>query len=112
MRSHTKFLAAAALISLSSAAWAQTTAPTPAPAGKTMTPQQQRMAQCSSANKGKTGDDYKSSVSACLKGDAAPAKTLTPQQQRMKDCNAQAGQQTLTGDKRKTFMSTCLKSTN
>jgi hypothetical protein len=27
----------------------------------------------------------------------------------MKDCNAKAGEQQLTGDKRKTFMSTCLK---
>jgi hypothetical protein len=68
------------------------------------------MAECSTANKGKTGDTYKSAMSACLKGEQpAPASTLTPQQQKMKDCNAEAGKQSLTGDKRKTFMSTCLK---
>jgi hypothetical protein len=35
-------------------------------------------------------------------------KPLTAQQQRMKDCNANAGQQKLSGDARKTFMSSCL----
>lgn len=40
----------------------------------------------------------------------APDKTPTPQQQRMKECNAQAGAQSLSGDKRKAFMSSCLKS--
>jgi hypothetical protein len=79
--------------------------------GKTLTPQQQHMAECSSANKGKTGDAYKSAVSQCLKDKSSTTngKTLTPQQQRMKDCNAKAGAQSLTGDTRKTFMSTCLK---
>jgi hypothetical protein len=66
------------------------------------------MAECSAANKGKTGDTYKSAMSACLKGEQ-PAAKLTPQQQKMKDCNAEAGKQSLTGDKRKAFMSTCLK---
>ncbi len=47
-------------------------------------------------------------MSSCLRGEA-PAKQLTPQQQRMKDCNAKAGAQSLAGDKRKTFMSNCLK---
>ena len=37
------------------------------------------------------------------------ASAITPQQQKMKDCNAKAGDQKLTGDARKTFMSTCLK---
>jgi hypothetical protein len=38
---------------------------------------------------------------------ALPASAqLTPQQQRMKDCNSQASG--MTGDARKSFMSTCL----
>jgi len=41
--------------------------------------------------------------------ETAPAKSLTPQQQKMKDCNAQATEQKLAGDARKSFMSTCLK---
>jgi hypothetical protein len=36
----------------------------------------------------------------------ASAQQLNPQQQRMKDCNTQASG--MTGDARKTFMSTCL----
>jgi hypothetical protein len=38
----------------------------------------------------------------------AADKPLTPQQQRMADCNKQASGKT--GDERKTFMSSCLKS--
>uniref|UniRef100_UPI0039EE7DB2 PsiF family protein n=1 Tax=Bordetella sputigena TaxID=1416810 RepID=UPI0039EE7DB2 len=86
-----------------SVSMAQTAAPAKSP-----TPQQERMAKCSAANKGKTGDTYKSAMSACLKGEQ-PASTLTPQQQKMKDCNAQASKQALKGDQRKAFMSTCLK---
>jgi hypothetical protein len=37
----------------------------------------------------------------------ASAQT-TPQQERMKTCNTQAGNQKLSGDARKTFMSQCL----
>ena len=46
--------------------------------------------------------------SAFAAAEKAPAKTLTPQQQKMKDCNKQATGKT--GDERKAFMSTCLKS--
>ncbi len=89
---------------------AKTPAPAATPAAKTPTPQQQRMADCNKSAEGKKGDDRKTYMSACLKGEAPPpAKQLTPQQQKMKDCNAKAGEQKLTGDKRKTFMSTCLK---
>lgn len=106
-------LLAAALVSMCCAApaLAQTTPAAPAaPAQKTLTPQQQRMSECSTANKGKTGEAYKAGVAACLKAKpAAEEKALTPQQQKMKDCNAQAATQSLSGDKRKTFMSTCLK---
>jgi hypothetical protein len=37
-----------------------------------------------------------------------PANALTPQQELMKTCNTQAGNQNLTGDARKSFMSDCL----
>ena len=37
-----------------------------AAASKPLTPQQQKMSDCSKANKGKTGDDYKNSVKACM----------------------------------------------
>ncbi|MFC4276390.1 PsiF family protein [Achromobacter aloeverae] len=123
MKNRSSLLFAAALLAASCSApvWAQTT---PAPAapgasktpatpstGKTLTPQQQRMSECSTANKGKTGEAYKAGVASCLKGEkpAENGKALTPQQQRMKDCNAQAATKSLSGDARKTFMSTCLK---
>jgi hypothetical protein len=70
------------------------------------TPQQQRMADCSAKNKGKTGEDYKSAQKACLSGPAAPATTP---QERMKTCNADAAARKLAGDARKTYMSSCLK---
>ncbi len=39
---------------------------------------------------------------------AGPATAENPQQAKMKACNAEASQKGLTGDARKTFMSTCL----
>jgi|SRR3954469_11854551 hypothetical protein len=42
-------------------------------------------------------------------GALAQQDPVTPQQQRMKDCNAQAGKQSLKGDERRSFMSSCLK---
>ncbi|WP_418214838.1 PsiF family protein [Bordetella bronchialis] len=101
---HRTLIAAAAALTLgASATLAQTSGQS-----KPLTPQQERMAKCSAANKGKTGDAYKSGMSACLKGEEA-ASTVTPQQQKMKDCNAEANKKALKGDQRKTFMSTCLK---
>jgi hypothetical protein len=91
----------------------------PAPA-KTLTPQQQKMKDCNAQATGKTGAERKAFMSTCLKGGtaaaapaapamaAAPAKPMT-QQEKMKTCNADAGTKHLTGDARKTFMSTCLK---
>lgn len=70
------------------------------------TPQQQRMADCSAKNKGKTGEDYKSAQKACL---SRPAPAATTPQERMKACNADAAAKKLAGDARKTFMSGCLK---
>lgn len=43
-----------------------------------------------------------------LAGHAAAAEK-TAQQQKMTDCNHQASSQSLKGDSRKSFMSTCLK---
>jgi hypothetical protein len=78
---------------------------------KPMTAQQQRMVDCNKQATGKTGDERKTFMSTCLKGDstaAAPAMKQT-QQEKMKSCNAEAGKEKLAGDARKTFMSTCLK---
>ena len=62
-----------------------------AAASKPLTAQQQKMADCSAANKGKTGDDYKNSQKACLSGTAAPAAASAPmtQQQKMAACSKQ-----------------------
>ncbi|MBA8884045.1 PsiF family protein [Dokdonella fugitiva] len=52
------------------------------------------------------------SAHAAAAADATPAKTekpLTAQQARMKGCNAEAKSQSLKGDERRAFMSTCLK---
>ncbi|SEK81831.1 psiF repeat-containing protein [Pseudoxanthomonas sp. GM95] len=69
---------------------------------------QTRMAECSAKNKGKTGDDYKAAQKACLSAKPAAATASTPQE-RMKTCNADAATKKLSGDARKTFMSSCLK---
>ncbi len=47
-------------------------------------------------------------VAACLAGGAFSAYGANPQQEKMKACNAQASEQHLSGDSRKTFMKTCL----
>ena len=49
---------------------ASATAADPAPA-KTLTPQQQRMVDCNKQATGKSGDERKTFMSTCLKGDAA-----------------------------------------
>ncbi|RDS85458.1 PsiF family protein [Dyella psychrodurans] len=71
-----------------------------------------KLGQCSHANAGKTGADYKSAVAACMKGDtgaAAPAASdaKKTQQQKMADCShANAGKK---GADYKAAMSSCLK---
>jgi len=79
---------------------------------KKTTPQQQKMAACATANKGKKGDEYKQAMSACMKGDAgataaAPAADKPPtQQQKMAWCSkANKGKK---GDEYKKAMSDCL----
>mgnify|MGYP004705444825 FL=1 len=44
----------------------------------------------------------------CIAGSASAAEK-TAQQQKMTDCNHEASSQSLKGDARKSFMSTCLK---
>ena len=78
---------------------------------KELTPQQQRMADCSAKAKGLKGDEYKKARDGCLKGEttaAAPKKELSPQQQKMADCNAKA--KGLKGEEFKKTRDTCLKS--
>lgn len=112
-------LAASAVLALA------TTAAFAAPqtaAKKTLSPQQQRMADCSHQSAGKKGAEHKAFMSACLKGKgteakpAAAAPAATPamsakatQQEKMKSCNADAKTKALKGDARKSFMSSCLK---
>jgi hypothetical protein len=85
---------------------------------KTLTPQQQRMSDCSHESKGMKGDEHKKFMSACLKSKDSPADVKASmsqagakptQQDKMKTCNAQAGDKKLKGDERKKFMSDCLK---
>jgi len=82
-----------------------------ADAKKELSPQQQRMADCSSKSKGMKGDAHKTFMSDCLKGDSAAttAAAKPTQQEKMKSCNTEAGGKKLKGDERKAFMSTCLK---
>nr|WP_297905758.1 PsiF family protein [Metallibacterium sp.] len=101
---------------------------------KTMTPQQERMADCSHQAKGMHGAAHKTFMSNCLKGHAAapmaagkhemakpmmggkPMMSGKPmmgskamQQEKMKACSAEAKTKKLMGAARKTFMSECLK---
>ena len=79
--------------------------------GKSLTPQQERMVQCNKEATGKTGDERKTFMSTCLKGEtvAAAPDAKTSQQEKMKTCNADATSKSLKGDARKSYMSTCLK---
>jgi phage-related protein len=75
-------------------------------AGKTQTPQQQKMSACAKENKGKKGDEYKQAMSACLNRDVAAAPAETTQQQKMAACaKANKGKK---GDEYKQAMSACL----
>jgi len=60
-----------------------------AAASKPLTPQQQKMADCSAANKGKKGAEYKAAQKACLSGDDAAASAPMTQQQKMAACSKQ-----------------------
>lgn len=77
---------------------------------KELSPQQQRMSSCNkeAKEKGKTGDDRKAFMKACLSGKSEPEKKMTPQQEKMAACNKDAADQKKTGDARKAFMKECL----
>lgn len=86
---------------------------TMAPPTKAHTAQQQRMVSCSKQATGKKGDERKTFMSSCLKGQSAAAAAAPTakqtQQEKMKSCNADAKTKALKGAERKTFMSSCLK---
>lgn len=103
MRTQIRVLAVASLLAFAAGAIA---APQQAAPKKDLTPQQQRMSTCNSQATGKKGDERKTFMSSCLKGEA-PAKAT--QQDKMKSCNKDASAKSLKGDERKSFMSTCLK---
>ncbi|SFW62341.1 PsiF family protein [Luteibacter sp. UNCMF366Tsu5.1] len=102
MRTQIRVLAAVSLLVFAAA----TVAAPQTPAKKELTPQQQRMSTCNTQAAGKKGDERKTFMSSCLKGET-PAKTS--QQDKMKSCNKDASAKSLKGDERKQFMSTCLK---
>lgn len=60
-----------------------------AAASKPLTAQQQKMADCSAANKGKKGAEYKAAQKACLSGEAPAASAPMTQQQKMAACAKQ-----------------------
>jgi len=101
MRTQLRVLCAMSLLAVSASIAAQD-----APAKKDLTPQQQRMSTCNTQATGKQGDDRKTFMSSCLKGEQ-PAKAT--QQQKMTSCNKDASAKSLKGDERKAFMSSCLK---
>jgi len=85
--------------------------------------QQQVMRDCNASAKsqGLKGADRKAFMKSCLSGDSAPPAAGAPaasgdegaekkaaQKEKMKACNANAKEQGLKGEARKTFMSTCL----
>ena len=76
-------------------------------ASKPLTASQQKMADCSAANKGKKGDDFKASQKACLSGApaAAPSAPMT-QKEKMAACSkANKGKK---GDDFKASQKACL----
>ncbi len=70
--------------------------------------QQNKMKTCNADAKGKTGDERKAFMKACLSKEGVPAAENKPtQQNKMKTCNEEAKGKK--GDERKAFMSSCLK---
>jgi Spy/CpxP family protein refolding chaperone len=101
-RNRTLIIAASTLALSTSAVMAETSHE------KTLTPHERHFGDCSHANKGKHGEDYKAAMHACLM-DEKSTSALTPQQQKMKDCNKNAHEHSLHGEARKAFMKNCLK---
>jgi hypothetical protein len=95
-----KLLAAIAVMSLCSTAFAAPEAAAPA----VKTAQQSKMVTCNVDAADKKGDERKAFMKTCLS--AKPVKAMTPQQEKMKACNVTAAGKK--GDERKAFMKTCL----
>ncbi|WP_153100300.1 PsiF family protein [Paraburkholderia hayleyella] len=68
--------------------------------------QQSKMTTCNHQASGKTGDERKAFMKACLSAAPVPAAAHMTQQEKMKACNTQASGKT--GDSRKAFMKSCL----
>nr|WP_285894965.1 PsiF family protein [Dyella sedimenti] len=100
-------VASVALAFAASTAFAAPQAATRSPPPKNA--QQQRMTDCNKQATGKTGDERKTFMSSCLKGQAPAAPAKQTQQEKMKACNADPQAKSLKGDARKQFMSNCLK---
>ena len=113
---------------LSAAALAALAADPPKDAPKKqLTPQQQRMSDCSKASKGLKKEEHDKFMKECLKKDSTidvsqPAKMgdgkptdakagsgKPTQQEKMTSCNKLADKDKLKGDARQKFMSDCLK---
>jgi hypothetical protein len=75
-------ITALALTIATAGAFAADAAAPAASGGKTA--QQQKMADCSAANKGKKGQDFKDSQKACLSGAAPAAAPSAPMTQKEK----------------------------
>ena len=73
-----------------------------------LTTQQERMKSCNAqaSGKGMKGEERRSFMSGCLKGDGD--RQLTAQQQKMVTCNRTASDRQLKGDDRRAFMKDCL----
>ncbi|BFI95329.1 MAG: hypothetical protein RSP_08390 [Rhodanobacter sp.] len=96
-----QIVACAALALATSAAFAATPQAA-SPAGHST-----KLGQCSHANAGKKGAEYKSAVAACMKGEsAAPAAKKTPQQKMAACSKANAGKK---GAEYKSAVSACMK---
>ena len=80
------------------------------PPVKAKTAQQQKMSDCATASKGKKGQDYKDSVSTCMKGGAAaPA---APDADKQAACEAAAKSKDgkpLSGAAKTSSINACLK---
>jgi hypothetical protein len=76
---------------------------------KKLSSSQQRMVGCNKEAVGKKGQERRDFMRQCMRGDNAPA-AMVSQENKMKACNQQAGEKSLKGPERKTFMSDCLKS--
>ena len=105
------FVASAVLALATTAAFAA-----PQSSSTSSTGHSTKLGQCSHANAGKKGADYKTAVSNCMNGTSDSAATdasssgkkLTPSQQKMADCShANAGKK---GADYKSAVSTCMKS--